>query len=357
MYRRLCLISFCLFLVFVGIVNAEIDRSAAYDAEFWKNIDDRLQKINPNGICVLPFEDGNYIFETEPYRNLIESRLIKLHDRAYRVVCRNFDDIKSILDNWELETSVLFKQSTISRIGRFLGVQAVVTGSVWKTLSGTGTHGYLRFIEVESGRILFAQQVYFPNQRRFVLPVLLLDPFPTKVQADQYYFWDNLDEAMTSEKVRRVCVLPIAKVENGQFYRDQMEMGLTRLDDYKYQVLTRDKDEIQNLFNLIDNDLFFVKDRFADSLRSSQFRKTKSSVSEASMLRSKKQKFDMSDLVDPNTAARIGKMIGTEAVVLFKQFEKDSVKFQIIHTESARILFKGIGEKDNSRNYAVWRED
>jgi len=213
MYRKLCFVSFFVFLIVVSVVNAEIERFAAYDAELWKNIDDRLQKINLNRLCVLPFEPGSYVFETEPYRGLIESQLIKLHDRTYKVICRNFDDIKKILDN----------------------------------------------------------------------------------------------------------ILPVEKEDADRFYRYQMEMGLTRLEDYKYQVLTRDKDEIQKLLKVID--------------------------------------FDISDLVDPNTAARIGRMIGTESVLLFKEFEKDSVKFQIIHTESARILFKGIGERDKARNYAVWKED
>lgn len=320
MYQKICVVLILIFSAFVCIVNAQNDRFAGYDAEFWKDVDERLQEIDlTNGICVLPFEAEEKRIETEPYRSFIESRLIKLNDRTYKVVCRNFDDIKEILDNWELETSDLFKQSTISRIGKFLGVQVVATGSIFRYKYSTGAYGYLQFIDVESGRILFAEQVYFTNPIRLVFSSLLLDQFPAFIQADQYYFWQRLDSAVSGEEVQRICVLPVPEIEEGVFYRHQLEMGLTKLEDYKYQVLTRDKEDIESLMEV--------------------------------------EEFDMSDLVDPNSAARIGKMIGASAVVLFERSLGDSVKFQVIHTESARILFKGTGEKDNSRNRAVWSED
>lgn len=317
MYRITGVVSIFMAIFVACIVNAQPSRFPGYDAELWKNIDERLQEVDLDGICVLPFEAEEHVVHAEPYRDLIESRLIRLHDRNYNVVCRELDEIETIIDNWELEMSDLFKQSTTARIGEFLGVKVVVMGSIWKHRYSTGAYGHLRFIDVESGQLLFAEQIYFTNPLELTFPDLFLKPFPTEIEADQIYFWEALDEAMGQEAVQKICVLPVHRTKRAMFYRRQMEMELTKLEDYKYQVLVRNRMDIEELIEV--------------------------------------REFDMSDLVDPNSAARIGRMIGADAVVLF-EFDDEQVIFQIIYTKTARILFKGAGEKDYSRCRAVWKE-
>jgi tetratricopeptide (TPR) repeat protein len=111
-------------------------------------------------IAVLQFSDAN----NRPSSGQLVQALAYQYFNAYEFDVLERSQLQNILNEQKLSASGLLDSSQQMRVGRLLGVDAIVTGdvSIWEdNSSGSNAGIYLRVIDVKTGQMVYACYGYF----------------------------------------------------------------------------------------------------------------------------------------------------------------------------------------------------
>ena len=133
-------------------------RYRAYEAEFWKRVDDKLREAKVERIAVLPFKSPPDIAEPGRYQRRIETGLIGLSGYRYIVLTRDPDEIEALMRNFAFEMSDLFDQRTVARLGKALGAQVIVSGELFKSPPAE-IRLYLHLVHADAGEHVIARGI------------------------------------------------------------------------------------------------------------------------------------------------------------------------------------------------------
>ncbi|MCD6507427.1 hypothetical protein J7M22_12505 [Candidatus Poribacteria bacterium] len=285
-------------------------RYRAYEAEFWKRVDDKLREAKVERIAVLPFKSPPDIAEPGRYQRRIETGLIGLSGYRYIVLTRDPDEIEALMRNFAFEMSDLFDQRTVARLGKALGAQVIVSGELFK-FPPAEIRLYLHLVHAETGRIIYEEILCLDPKRDYMLPLDRLHPMDSKGEMEQFRFWNSVRSLLRSEGIKRITVLPRGKEGMTEPER-QFEMGLVRSADSQYHVIAHDPDRLSRILENLN--------------------------------------LEISDLFDLDTVARIGKMLGTQAIVLVKKADS-GVRVNILNVKTGRLIFTATGNPDKVGRY------
>lgn len=284
-------------------------RYKAYEAEFWKRVDDRLREAKVERIAVLPFKSPPDIAEPGRYQRRIETGLIGLSGYRYIVLTRDPGEIEALMRNFAFEMSDLFDQRTVARLGKALGAQVIVSGELFK-FPPAEIRLYLHLVHAETGRIIYEEILCFDPKRDRTLPLDRLHPMDPKVEMEQFRFWNSVSSLLRSEGIRRIAVLP--RKEDMTDAERQFEIGLVRSADSRCYVIAHDPDRLSRILENLN--------------------------------------LEISDLFDLDTVARVGKMLGTQAIVLVKKADS-GVRVNILNVQTRRLIFRASGAPDEVGRY------
>ena len=112
-----------------------------------------------------------------------------------------------------------------------------------------------------------------------------------------------------------IGVIPLVEISDEntiEQYREKITSSLVQLKDYKYSIVVRSKTDIEKILNEL--------------------------------------KFQLTDLVNPQSARKIGEFLGADAIVLGKLLS-DGLMLQIVRVSDGKIVWTdNIGNKDLTKN-------
>lgn len=325
--RKIFLSFFLLFLPLLALGAEDTWKYKAYEAEFWNKLDDRFREAKLERVAVVPFNSSSDVPDPQQYQRRIESGLIQLSRCRYIVLTRDSEDIEELMRNFNFEMSDLFDQSTTARLGKALSAQVIVSGELFKKLNGE-VRLYLHLVQAETGQIIYEELPCFDTKSERMLPIDRLHPMDSKTEMEQFRFWNSVDEALRSDGIERLAVLPRKKTGMTDTER-QFEIRLVKLADYRYSVLCLLRQNLTTNKSFIAHD----PDRLSRIL--------------------KNLNMELSDLFNLYTVARVGKMLGTQALVLVKRTDS-GVTVDILNVQTGRLIFRASGVRDEVGRYR-WR--
>ncbi len=311
--QKLFLSFFLLFLPLVALGAEDTWKYKAYEAEFWNKLDDRFRAAKMERVAVVPFNSSSDVPDPQQYQRRIESGLIQLSECRYIVLTRDFEQIEELMRNFDFEMSDLFDQSTTARLGKALGAQVIVSGELFKS-PDEEVRLYLHLVQAETGRLIYEEFLCFDTKSERMLPLAQLHPLDAKTEMEQFRFWNSVDEALRSDGIERLAVLSRNKKGMTDIER-QFEIRLVKLADHRYSVMAHDPDRLSRILKNLN--------------------------------------LELSDLFDLDTVARVGKMLGTQALVLVKKADT-GVSVDILNVQTGRLIFRASGSRDEVGRYR-WR--
>ena len=325
--RKKFLSFFLLFLPLLALGAEDTWKYKAYEAEFWNKLDDRFREAKLERVAVVPFNSSSDVPDPQQYQRRIESGLIQLSECRYIVLARDLEQIEALMRNFDFEMSDLFDQSTTARLGKALGAQVIVSGELFKFMFVAAkldnkqvitTDGevrlYLHLVQAETGRLIYEELLCFDTKSERMLPLARLHPLDAKTEMEQFRFWNSVDEVLRSDGIERLAVLPRNKKGMTDIER-QFEIRLVKLADYRYSVMAHDLDRLNRILKNLN--------------------------------------LEFSDIFDLDTVARVGKMLGTQALVLVKEADT-GVGVDILNVQTGRLIFRASGSCDEVGRYR-WR--
>ena len=126
------------------IINTKIKEIKKEERQFWNRVNTRLVSAKINRLAILIAQKG-YV-ENEYMRAYLEEKILSLPGH-FILVERSPAEFNEVLKNLKLEMSDLFDKKTASRLGKFLGAQAVIIAK----------DDRVKIIESETISILFSE--------------------------------------------------------------------------------------------------------------------------------------------------------------------------------------------------------
>jgi TolB-like protein len=160
MYRHLAILCFCVSLLWAGDALAAQDLEAGI-GEIGKSLAFKLTSGEVEKLAVIEFSNlSGYTSALDLFiAEELVTQLLEAQPGAFDVVERH--QLAKVLEEQQLTSSSLFDAETISRVGKILGIQALVTGSIADL--GTEIKIHARVISVATARVFAASSAKCPK--------------------------------------------------------------------------------------------------------------------------------------------------------------------------------------------------